>query len=261
MTDERFVNTGPEMVNRPAHYTQYEGFEVMDVCRQLKSPDGKGDWYRANVFKYLARAGYKNPDKELEDLEKAQHYLQREIDRLRERNSKVEEELFDNAIQQMRVYNIDGLPTPRYCPVPLGDGKTLCNQELKVLRRKYSYAPSYVCDMHSERVFIATEDALELPKRVVEDQSPTTPRYCPITLPHGMICNMELMASDRRENPSVPTDSEYMCKNHPYPMYIKNSDALMSPAIKPRYGFRLKSAAGDPTGTAFQKYQNGPTDG
>lgn len=78
------MSENEETVNRPSHYTQYEGFEVMDVCRQLRSPDGEGGWFRANVFKYLARAGWKNPAKELEDLQKAAHYLQREIDRVME---------------------------------------------------------------------------------------------------------------------------------------------------------------------------------
>lgn len=77
MTDNK------DMVNRPSHYTQYKGFEVMDVCVQLNSPDGKGGWHRANAFKYLARAGWKDPEKEIEDLQKAAHYLQREIDRLK----------------------------------------------------------------------------------------------------------------------------------------------------------------------------------
>lgn len=76
------MSESEETVNRPKHYTQYEGFEVMDVCQQLRSPDGKGGWFRGNVFKYLARAGWKNSKTELEDLQKAAHYLQREIDRL-----------------------------------------------------------------------------------------------------------------------------------------------------------------------------------
>lgn len=71
-----------DVVNHPSHYTQYTGFEVIDVCEQLRAPDGSGNFNRGNAFKYLARAGWKNPAKEIEDLKKAVFYLQREIDRL-----------------------------------------------------------------------------------------------------------------------------------------------------------------------------------
>lgn len=74
-----------EQVVHPDHYNQYEGFEVIDVCEQLRSPDGTGNFNRGNAFKYLARAGWKNPTKEVEDLEKAVFYLQREIERIKAR--------------------------------------------------------------------------------------------------------------------------------------------------------------------------------
>lgn len=38
--------------------------------------------HRGNAVKYITRAGKKNPGKEIEDLEKAVWYLQREIERL-----------------------------------------------------------------------------------------------------------------------------------------------------------------------------------
>ena len=71
-----------ETVNHPTHYNQYKGFEVIDVCEQLRAPDGGGNFNRGNAFKYLARAGWKNPDKHVEDLEKVIFYMQREIERL-----------------------------------------------------------------------------------------------------------------------------------------------------------------------------------
>jgi hypothetical protein len=40
------------------------------------------DAYLFNVVKYVARAGKKNPDKELEDLKKASFYLNRKIQNL-----------------------------------------------------------------------------------------------------------------------------------------------------------------------------------
>lgn len=69
-------------VNHPSHYNQYTGFEVIDVCEQLVGPDGKAGFNLGNAFKYIARAGWKNPNKHVQDLEKAKFYLQREIDRI-----------------------------------------------------------------------------------------------------------------------------------------------------------------------------------
>jgi peptidoglycan hydrolase CwlO-like protein len=66
-----------------SHYNQYDGFEVVEVCEQLRAPDGTGGFNRGNAFKYLARAGWKSADKHVEDLEKAKNYIQREIDRLK----------------------------------------------------------------------------------------------------------------------------------------------------------------------------------
>ena len=40
------------------------------------------NFFRGNVVKYVARAGKKNADAEVEDLQKAQWYLNREIGRL-----------------------------------------------------------------------------------------------------------------------------------------------------------------------------------
>lgn len=71
-----------DAVNHPTHYNQYEGFEVIDVAEQLVGPDGKSGFNLGNAFKYMARAGYKNSDKRVEDLEKAKFYIQREIDRI-----------------------------------------------------------------------------------------------------------------------------------------------------------------------------------
>ena len=56
----------------PAHY-KFGGVEVIDLAESLS-------FNRGNVVKYVARAGVKNPATELEDLEKAQWYLSREIE-------------------------------------------------------------------------------------------------------------------------------------------------------------------------------------
>lgn len=64
-------------VNHPAHYTDGK-IEVIDFIE-----DKKLNFHRANVIKYVTRAGKKDPAKEIEDLEKAEWYLRREIERLK----------------------------------------------------------------------------------------------------------------------------------------------------------------------------------
>lgn len=67
-----------DAVNHPSYYADgwSNGAEVIDITEHL-------NFCRGNAIKYVARAGNKNPDKELEDLEKARFYLDREIERLR----------------------------------------------------------------------------------------------------------------------------------------------------------------------------------
>ncbi|MCZ4119018.1 DUF3310 domain-containing protein [Streptomyces sp. H39-S7] len=62
-------------VNHPSHYTWLpNGFEVIDMTEHLNFNLG-------NAIKYIARAGRKSEDAVL-DLEKAQWYLAREIQRI-----------------------------------------------------------------------------------------------------------------------------------------------------------------------------------
>jgi hypothetical protein len=63
-------------VNHPKHYTAYEGIEVIQLTEQM-------NFNRGNAVKYIARAGLKDPDTEIEDLEKARWYIQREIERIK----------------------------------------------------------------------------------------------------------------------------------------------------------------------------------
>ena len=67
----------PENVNHPNHYFADSGIEVIDAIEAWNL-----NFSRGNAVKYIARAGVKNPDKEIEDLEKAVWYINREIDRL-----------------------------------------------------------------------------------------------------------------------------------------------------------------------------------
>ena len=65
-------------INRPEHYVTAAGIESIDVIEAF----GLG-FHLGNVFKYMARAGRKTPDK-IVDLMKARWYLDREIARLGE---------------------------------------------------------------------------------------------------------------------------------------------------------------------------------
>lgn len=63
-------------VNHPAHYTDGK-IEVIDFIE-----DKNLNYHRGNAVKYIARSGKKDHAKEIEDLQKASWYINREIDRL-----------------------------------------------------------------------------------------------------------------------------------------------------------------------------------
>lgn len=64
-------------VNHPAHYNTGK-IEVIDAIE-----DWELNFSRGNAVKYIARAGRKSSETELQDLEKALWYIQRELDRLK----------------------------------------------------------------------------------------------------------------------------------------------------------------------------------
>lgn len=66
-------------VSHPPHYSEgwSNNAEVIDLTEHLSFCSG-------NVVKYVCRAGRKDPDKHVEDLEKARWYLDREIERVKE---------------------------------------------------------------------------------------------------------------------------------------------------------------------------------
>ena len=68
-----------DMVNHPGHYTWLPGgLEAIDVTEQF-------NFNRGSALKYIFRAGRKH--NEVEDLQKAKWYIDREINRLqKERN-------------------------------------------------------------------------------------------------------------------------------------------------------------------------------
>ena len=70
-----------DSVNHPHHYT-FGKLEVIDVIEDW----GLG-FHLGNAVKYIARAGRKDPTAVVEDLEKARWYLDREISRLKKKET------------------------------------------------------------------------------------------------------------------------------------------------------------------------------
>lgn len=70
-------------VNHPSHYQWLKdkaGIEVIDITRHLS-------FDRGNAIKYLLRAGKKDPDKLIEDLQKAVWYINDEIQHLTDKQA------------------------------------------------------------------------------------------------------------------------------------------------------------------------------
>lgn len=66
-----------DMINHPKHYTRGK-IEVVDFIE-----DQRLNYHRGNVIKYICRAGFKDPSKEIEDLRKAKWFIEREINLLK----------------------------------------------------------------------------------------------------------------------------------------------------------------------------------
>lgn len=95
--------TNHDPVNHPSHYTAYKGLEIIDLTEQM-------NFNRGNAVKYIARAGLKNPNTEVEDLEKAKFYIQREIDRI-----SPEEEFPEASIYRCAVCYLQVIPPSYLC--------------------------------------------------------------------------------------------------------------------------------------------------
>ena len=66
-----------EKVNHPKHYNKHpSGVECIDIVRHMNFNLG-------NVIKYLWRAGLKDGNTNIQDLEKAKWYLEDEIKRVK----------------------------------------------------------------------------------------------------------------------------------------------------------------------------------
>ena len=65
-------------VDHPRHYRKDSGHEAIDVIEAWGLNFNLG-----NTVKYISRNGIKDPERQIEDLEKARWYLDREIQNLR----------------------------------------------------------------------------------------------------------------------------------------------------------------------------------
>lgn len=66
-------------VNHPAHYNSGK----IEVIEFIEDQGMGAGFCLGNAIKYIARAGKKNPEKTIEDLEKARWYLSRQIEVLK----------------------------------------------------------------------------------------------------------------------------------------------------------------------------------
>lgn len=71
-------------VSNPAHYTA-DGVSPIEFISAQLGISGLRGFCLGNTFKYLARAGKKDPHKEIEDLEKGLWYLEYYIEELKMR--------------------------------------------------------------------------------------------------------------------------------------------------------------------------------
>ena len=69
-----------ENVRHPDHYLKSSGHEVIDVINAWELNFSLG-----NAIKYIARAGRKDTQKEIEDLEKAKFYIEMQIEEIKNR--------------------------------------------------------------------------------------------------------------------------------------------------------------------------------
>lgn len=91
---------GPEIseaVHHPSHYNQYKDVEVIEITEEL-------NFNRGNAVKYVARAGFKNEDTEVQDLEKALWYLERELGRDNAELSLGDTNRVERLVEQMNFH-------------------------------------------------------------------------------------------------------------------------------------------------------------
>lgn len=89
-------------VTHPSHYNSGK-IEVIEAIE-----DWKLNFHRGNAVKYTARAGKKDASKEIEDLEKAVWYLNREIEVLKAKNE-ARSAIRPNAMNPQSISATDAL--------------------------------------------------------------------------------------------------------------------------------------------------------
>ena len=92
-------NGSTDAVNHPSYYQGK--IEVIDFI-----DDKNLGFNLGNCVKYISRAGKKNPEKFLEDLEKARWYLNREISRIKKEST--ETQWLPNVMNCNRKINKEG---------------------------------------------------------------------------------------------------------------------------------------------------------
>ncbi len=75
-----------EKTKEPKKYTGYYACDDGSMDALVVINKFNLNFYRGNTLKYIMRAGKKDPSKEIEDLEKANHYIDLEIERIKDRN-------------------------------------------------------------------------------------------------------------------------------------------------------------------------------
>ena len=81
-----------DIINHPSHYCEGRKYEPIDVII-----DWSLSFCPATALKYISRAGRKDPNKIIEDYQKAIWYLNKEIDRLK----KIEQDKYEEDEQNM----------------------------------------------------------------------------------------------------------------------------------------------------------------
>ena len=81
-----------DAVNHPSHYTD-GNIEVIEYIE-----DKKLDYCLGNAVKYISRAGKKDPEKEIEDLQKADWYINRRIRELEQKENAVVQKKLEQVI-------------------------------------------------------------------------------------------------------------------------------------------------------------------
>lgn len=75
----------PDIVARPAHYVAGCRIEPIEYIEDHQLP-----FHLGNAVKYISRAGRKDPDRTIEDLQKALWYIDRYISLLEKRKDEEE---------------------------------------------------------------------------------------------------------------------------------------------------------------------------